>query len=215
MDPSAGFGVDELGSGLGRWDPTMQRLVVPGPGSLLWTPRLDLGDASLVVGGTPYVWGCHGPPHFLTNSCDLARLDGSGVAQLFAGSNGWVASDEVARAATVFDSGPWISSIAPSASGGFAHVYAVGFGSTLETHLAPAVTGPWTSGPTLTACDLPATDAHSFCAGPVVHEELSDPTRPGEQAVTYGVGTTAPDQAALVAAHPEAYWTRLVRASGP
>jgi hypothetical protein len=214
-DPSAVFGVTLLGSGLGRWDVSTAKIVVPGPTSLSWQTNLDLGDASRVVEGVPYVWGCHDPMHFLTDSCSLARLDTAGSAQLFAGSGGWIAPDELALATTVFDSGPWISSVVPSPSGGFTHVYAVGFGSTLETHAAPSVTGPWTSGPTLTSCDLPTTDTHAFCAGPVVHDELADPTRPGEMVVSYGIGTTAANQTALLAAHPEEYWTRLVWAVSP
>jgi hypothetical protein len=209
-DSSAVFGVTELGSGLGLWDSSTQRIVVPGPASLSWSDDLDLGDAYRVVDGVTYVWGCHGPGGFLTSSCKLARLDDAGVAELFAGSGEWVRGDDLAHARTVFDSGPWISSIEPSPSGGFVHVYAVGFGSTLETHDAPAVTGPWTSGATLASCDLPKTDAHAFCAGPVVHDELGDPTRAREWVVSYGVGTTATNQDALMAAHPEEYWTKLV-----
>jgi hypothetical protein len=214
VDASAIFGVSELGSGLGSWDEATQQIVVPGPSSLRWAPTLDLGDASLVVGGVPYVFGCHGPAHFLTNDCNLARLGPSGAAELFAGSGDWVASGEVGEAATVFDSGPWISSVVPSVPGGFVHVYAVGFGSTLETHEAPSVTGPWSAGPTLAACDLAPGDSHGFCAGPVVHSELADPTRPGERVVSYGVGSTA-NQTALAAASPEAYWTRLVWVTSP
>jgi hypothetical protein len=209
QDKGAAFGVTELGSGLGRWDPSSAQIIVPGPASLSWQTNLDLGDASRVIGGVPYVWGCHGPTHFLTNSCDLARLDTSGVAQLFAGAGGWVQTQEVGAAVTVFDSGPWVSSVVPWSTG-FLHVYAVGFGSTLETHVSPTVTGPWTSGSTLAACDLPGADRHAFCAGPVVHEELRDPTRPGETVVSYGLGTTAENQTALLAAHPDDYWTRLV-----
>ncbi len=214
-DSSASFGVNELGSGLGVWDASTQQIVVPGPASLLFGTNPDLGDASLVVDDVPYVWGCHGPAHFLTNSCDLGRIDGKGTAQLFAGPGDWVAVDDASKAKVVFDSGPWISSIAPSPSGGFVHVYAVGFGSTLETHDAQDVTGPWAAGPTLTACDLPASDTLAFCAGPVVHEELTDPTVTGEEIVSYGVGTTASNQDALLAAHPEQYWTRLVWVSIP
>jgi hypothetical protein len=211
LDSSETFGVKELGSGLGTWDASSQQIVVPGPAALDWQTNIDLGDATLVAGGVPYVWGCHGPTHFLTDSCDLARLDPAGTAELFAGSGGWVLDTEAAKAVSVFDSGPWISSVAPSESGGFVHVYAVGFGGTLETHTAPAVTGPWTSGATLATCVLPGGDSHAFCAGPVVHEELEDPTSPGRMVVSYGVGTTALDQDALLAAHPEEYWTRLVR----
>lgn len=208
-DASATFGVANLGTGVGRWDPATQRIVVGGPSSLRWGPDLNLGDASLVSGGDAYVLGCHPPYDFLSEPCALARLDASDSAQLFTGS-GWTSSTAVASSATVTSSGPWISSLLPTpGGGGLTHVYAVGFGSTLQRHVAPAPEGPWTDGPDLGACDLPASDAHAFCAGPVVHPELADPTRPGELPVTYGVGTTD-DQTSRAAANPDAYWTRLV-----
>ncbi|HEX8794800.1 MAG TPA: hypothetical protein VF765_27830, partial [Polyangiaceae bacterium] len=172
-DATATFGVTNLGTGVGRWDPTTRRIVVGGPSSLRWSPDLNLGDASLVSGGDAYVLGCHPPYDFLSEPCALARLDASDTAQLFTGS-GWTTSTSVSASATVTSSGPWISSLVPS-PGALTHVYVVGFGSTLQRHVAPAPEGPWTDGPDLGACDLPSDDPHAFCAGPVVHPELADP----------------------------------------
>ena len=123
-------------------------------------------------------------------------------------AEGWVASTRGRDGETVFDSGPWVSSVVHDrASGSLLHVYAVGFGSDLQTHVARAPEGPWTGGASLGRCELPAGDPKAFCAGPVVHSELLDPTRPGEWAITYGIGTT--DGAARARARPEDYWTRL------
>jgi hypothetical protein len=213
-DPNAVFGVTLLGSGFGRWDATTQRIVVPGPKGLLWDPSIDPGDASLVVDGTPYVWGCHAPAQFLSNPCAVGRVTGGELAFLTS-SDAWLTDADVAETATVFTAGPWISSVVHSAAGGLLHVYAEGFGTTLETHTATSVTGPWAPGPSLGACDLPSDDPHALCAGPVVHEELMDPTHPGELVVSYGVGTTGtqpptPDgKPAPQGTLSTSYWTRL------
>jgi hypothetical protein len=94
-------------------------------------------------------------------------------------------------------------------------VYSIGFGSTLESHVGAVPEGPWTAGPTLAACDLPASDDKAFCAGPVVHEELVDPTEPSQLPVSYGVGTTAKNQSTLMAENPKNYWSRLVFVEAP
>ena len=92
----------------------------------------------------------------------------------------------------------------PTAAG-FAHVYAPGFGTTLGRDTANDVTGTWTSTPDFAACELPAGDPKSFCAGPVAHPELADPTRPGEMPVSYSVGSTG-----AIAGNPRDHWPRLV-----
>jgi hypothetical protein len=210
-DADATYGVTLLGSGIGSWDASRQRIEVPGPSALLWDPSIDPGDASIVVGGTPYVWGCHAPAQFLSNPCALGRLE-DGQLDFYTPAGAWLADADVAETSTVFSSGPWISSVvagAGGAAGTFLHVYAVGFGSTLETHTAASVVGPWSDGPTLGACDLPTNDSKSFCAGPVVHEELMDPTRPGEIVVSYGLGTTGSPAPTTTGTLSTSYWTRL------
>jgi hypothetical protein len=214
-DATATFGVTLLGGGLGAWDALAQRIVVPGVSGLAWGPSIDPGDASLVVDGTAYLWGCHAPAQFLTYPCALARLSGDALEYETA-TGSWLGDASVSETATAFSSGPWISSVLaqPPATGGFLHVYSAGFGTTLESHTAPAVTGPWSDGPTLATCDLPRTDPKSFCAGPIVHEELMDPTRPGELVVSYGVGTTAsaPAESGTLST---SYWSRLAWVSAP
>lgn len=208
-EAGAAFGLRELGTGLGRWDARSQRIVVPGPGGLRFGTDLDLGDASLSLGEQAYLFGCPGPPMFLTERCVAGRLDEADRLELFGGGR-WIESARGSDATTVFESGPWISSVvALPGAARLAHVFAVGFGSDLQAHTAAAPEGPWTSATSLARCDLPSDDDSAFCAGPVVHLELADPTRPGELPVTYGVGTTAEDQAARAAARPEAYWSRL------
>lgn len=204
LDPSAGFGVRELGTGIGRFDEARQRIVVsPRP---RFAPDLDLGDASF-VSDRLYVYGCPPPIDFLTEGCVVARFDARDDMELFAGGGKWIESARGRDGAEVFRAGPWISAIARDGDR-LVHLYSVGFGSTLATHFASAPEGPWTDGPELARCALPEDDPKAFCAGPVVHEELVDPTR-SEWVVSYGVGTTASDGAARRAARPEAYWTRL------
>jgi len=205
-DPGAPFGLTELGTGLARWDRSSQRIIVPSPASLRFSTELDLGDASLVSGDYAYVWGCPGPPMFLTERCVVARLDASDRMELFVGGGRWIASTRGSDAVTVFDAGPWVSSVVALPAGmGLAHVFAVGFGSDLQAHRASAPEGPWSAATPIARCDLPAADTHSYCAGPVVHRDLADPTRPGEFPVTYGVGSTEPPPGAA----PDSYWTRL------
>ncbi len=211
-DATAGFGVRELGTGLGRWDPTMQRIVVSSTPT--WDPTLDLGDAAWSDGDTAYVWGCPGVPAMLAERCVLSRVDAAGAMELYAGAGRWVASVRAADAVAAFEAGPWVSSVFRSAAG-FAHVYALGFATSLGRHTAPSVEGPWTADARLADCDLPRDDAHAFCAGPVVHTERIDPLRPQEFPVTYGVGTVASDGAARAAANPAAYWSRLHLVAAP
>ena len=114
------------------------------------------------------------------------------------------------QGAVLFRSGTWNSSVVSSASG-LRHVYAVDFGGTIQSDVASNVTGPWTAAPDLATCDLPTDDPKSFCAGPTVHSEISDPTRPGELAITYGVGTTSSSTSFTPPnANPDDYWPRLI-----
>ena len=209
QDPTATFGVTLLGAGLGRWDAAGGQIVVPGPASLRWGPDLDLADAALVEGSTAYLWGCHAPFHDLTDDCVVGRLDANDDMQLYAGQGQWITSTRASDAAVVFDSASWFSSVVAN-GGALEHAYIVAWGSTVQTHTASAPEGPWVAGANLTDCDLPGDDSHAYCSGLVVHSELQDPERPGEQVMSYSVGTLATDQTTRYANHPEKYWPRLV-----
>jgi len=204
VDPAAPFGLENIGTGIANFDATNGLIIVPDSRELRFSPDLDLADASLVRGSHAFVWGCPGPPEFLTERCIVARLDSTDAMELFTGSN-WVKSTRGSDGKTVFDSGPWVSSVTES-GGTLRHVYAVGFGSDLQMHTASAPEGPWSAGRTIARCALPSGDEQAFCAGPVVHEELADPTRPGEMVVTYGASTLRAGERA-----PVDVWTRLVR----
>lgn len=204
-DPGAPFGLENLGTGIASFHAPSGLIVLPRfHDGVPFKPDLDLGDASLVRGSFAFVWGCPGPPEFLTERCLVARLDSTDAMELFTGSN-WVRSTRGSDGKTVFDAGPWVSSVIER-GGTLRHVYAVGFGTDLQMHTASAPEGPWSAGQTIAGCALPSGDDQAFCAGPVVHEELADPTRPGEMVVTYGVGTLRPGERA-----PADYWPRLVR----
>ncbi len=207
VDPTSSVGLKEIGGGLGRWDPGTQHIVVPSPASPSpWGLDLDLGDAILPEpdGAHAFVFGCAQPGLFLEQGCELARLDASNLVELWSTSGTWIPSTDASQGATLFGSGTWASSVTFGASG-LLHVFIEDYGTTLETHVAPVVTGPWSSGPSLGGCRLPADDPHAFCGGATVHEEISDPTRPGELAITYAIGTTG-----TPTSDPGAYAARLV-----
>lgn len=203
------FGLTLVGSGLARW--------TSGGVELSRVPdarfaSMDLGDASLVWRDRAYVVGCPGPIAFLTERCVLARFDVDERGEVFVGgATPWAPLAEASRAATVFDAGPWVSSLLEGAPGALHQVFTVGFGADLQARRASAPEGPWSSASSLQRCELPGDDPNAYCAGPVAHTELRDPTRPGEVWISYGVGTTAPDGAARARARPEAYATRLAR----
>jgi hypothetical protein len=139
----------------------------------------------------------------------LARLDASANVEILGKSGTFIPSVRASVGAVVFDSGTWTSSVAV-VPGGFQHVYIGDWGSALQSQQAASPLGPWSDGPGRGACDLPAGDAHAFCAGPIIHTDIVDPTRPGELPITYGVGHDPSGNAPPQVAPPEAYWPRLV-----
>jgi hypothetical protein len=209
-DPSATFGAVEIGGGVGRWDEAMQQIVIPSATPPFpWGLDLDLGDAQLAAGdGThAYVWGCAQQGMYLEQGCELARLDASDNVELLSTQGTWIATTDASQGAVLFGAGTWTSSVAP-APNGLRHVYIIDFGSQLQSDVATVATGPWTPGPNLATCDLPlADDPQAFCAGPTVHGELSDPTRPGEMAISYGVGSST---LGTPPGTSNDYWARLV-----
>ena len=207
LDPSAVFGLTELGTGLGYWDALTQRIQVYGPKQLRFTTDLDFGNASFVDDTYAYLWGCNAPGHYLTEGCLLARIDKQDQLQLFEGNGQWRANAQASVGRIVFDDGPWISSVTRDAMspGALVHVFAVGFGGDLQLQHGPQPEGPWSSASSVLPCAVPAFDDKSYCAGPIVHEELADPARPDELVVSYGLGTTGPQGAGTA----EDYWSRL------
>ncbi len=216
-DPSAVYGVTDLGGGLGRWDPVSQRIIVQGPAAIAFPTTLDFGDAAVVSGGNAYLWGCPKPGGFLMSDCILARIGATGDAQLFLGGANWTTSLDPSSAATTgLKSGPWISTVAEDAgSGGLLHVFIGGFGSSLQTQTASSPTSTWSAPAPLAACQLPSIDGDAYCAGPILHPELADPTRPGEVVVSYEIGSTAQNQGALMSQDPQGYWPHLVWVTAP
>jgi hypothetical protein len=207
LDPSATFGAIELGGGLAHYDPDMQRILVPAPAKPFpWGLDLDLGDATLLSGdgSLAFAWGCSRPGEFLEEGCELARIDAADSIDLYAGRGTWLNSTDASRGVTIFSSGPWLASVV-AVGPTLYHIYSVAFGRELRSQSAAEAMGPWSPSTLLAGCALPAHDADSFCAGPVVRREISDPMRPGELAVTYSVGTTGEPSA-----NPDDYWPRLV-----
>jgi hypothetical protein len=119
----------------------------------------------------------------------------------------------VGKPLRVFGSGPHRGPVVHDPRGGFLHVYAIGFGSTVELTHADRPEGPWGEAKQLAKCQLPADDPGAYCAGPVVYLELFDPTLPNELVVGYSIGTTSQDGEQRRKANPAAYWPRVVRTS--
>ncbi len=207
LDADAVFGVTLLGGGVAHWDAATGRIVIPSSKKPFpWGMDLDLGDAVLDAGDGvhAYVWGCGEPGGFLRESCRLARLDVDDHVEIFTGSDTFMKSVHAADGAPAFESGAWSSSVAP-VPGGFRHVFVGDFGHELLSQVAESPLGPWREGPSLGACVIPHDDDHGMCAGPIVHGEIADPTRPGELPIVYGLGTTG-----TPTGHAIDYWTRLV-----
>jgi hypothetical protein len=205
VDTSATFGLTELGTGLGHWDASSERILVSEQ------PRfgtdLDYGNASWVEGDYSYLWGCNAPGHYLTEGCLLGRRDAQDRVELYTGANNWSATARASAGAVVFDDGPWLSSVEHSRLVGsdyLLHVFASAFSDHLQLQRANRPEGPWDVAAMLAPCTRPASDAKSYCAGPVLHAELADPTRPSELVVSYGVATTGPGTGTQ-----QDYWTRL------
>ena len=214
LDPNGPFGVTELGGGFAHWDSKGDKLLVPGAAKLRWAPDLSLGDALMARSDFLYVWGCPPPIDFLTEKCLLARFDAAEQMELYQGGGAWSKSTAQSTAVRQFEQGPWLGSVTARPNG-FLHVYAVGFGTDLQTHVASSFDGTWTSASNLAHCDLPKGDPKAYCAGPVVHEEMANPSFPSGIVVTYGVGTTAPNGAQLRAQNPDDYWPRLTWKTAP
>lgn len=207
FDASAPFGVRGVGVGFGH----VEGDVIESAPAWLFDDTLDLGDAAVVDGGFLYAYGCPGDPVFLEENCivgraPLDRID-EAAAWSILGTGGWGVGEHV----RVFGSGPHRGAVVRDPRGGFLHVYAIGFGSTIEATHADRPEGPWSPASTLVACELPADDPDAYCAGPGVHVELFDPTRPNELVISYAIGTTADDGPARREAAPDAYWPRVVR----
>jgi hypothetical protein len=206
VDPQAVYGVTELGGGVARLDPGSGMVMVPPPSQPFpWGLDLDLGDAMLPFGDGAHelVWGC--PPNgSLSEGCKLARLAVDDSVETFSPSGTWLASVRGSDAATLFDSGRWVSAVIP-VPGALEHLYIRDFTRSILMQSATSPLGPWVGQAGSTACDLPTGDPDAICASVVPHEDLVDPTRPSEMPVTYAVGSTGAGTG-----DPGDYWPRLV-----
>jgi hypothetical protein len=207
FDALAPFGVRAVGAGIAPIDGAGLGSPLP----WLFGEDTDLGDAAVLDGGFVYAYGCPGAPRWLVEDCVVGRAPVERAREPAAwsilGDGGWGAGAPV----VVFGSGPHRGPVLADPRGGFVHVYAAGFGGSVEIARSGRPEGPWSGPTTLLACELPAADPNSYCAGPIVHLELFDPLRPDEIVVSYAIGTTAPDGPARRAADPLAYWPRMVR----
>lgn len=173
VDPKAVFGVTHIGGGLGRWQ--SDHIVIPPIASPSpWSLDEDFGDAMIAEDDAhALVWGCAKDATNFVEGCTLARFDDTDHFEILPRAQ--------------FSSGPWVSSVVKRST--YSHVFVPGFGTTLETDTAVDPQGPWSRGPTLARCALP-NDPKAYCAGPVEHPEIEDPTT-NERAISYSVGSTS------------------------
>jgi hypothetical protein len=209
FDPQRAFGVRIDGVGFA----VVQAHAVTT--QLIFDDALDLGDAAVIDGGFLYAYGCPGAPHELEEDCIVGRAPLAQIDQREAwvlwGEQGWGRGTPK----RVFGAGPHRGAVVHDPAGGFMHVYAIGFGSTIQLSHADRPEGPWSEDVELVRCELPRRDAHAYCAGPVVYLELYDPNQPDSIAIGYSIGTVAADGAALRSAHPSDYAPRIVRVRRP
>lgn len=205
-DASSGYGVRDLGTGLATWDATTETIRVPRPDSTRWPPEQDLGDAVFSEGDTTYLWGCPPPITDLVEQCLVARIEPAGMTSYWV-LDGWSPVWRGAR--TGFTAGPWLSSVT-KIDAGYAAITTIGFGSDVRVSRTTTLADGWSAAANVAHCQLPGSDTHAYCAGPVVHEELRDPLHRQTLPIAYSIGTTAADGAALRTTNPRDYWTRLV-----
>ncbi len=217
LDGSSPFGVRKLGTKLGWFDESAERVrFVDG---YLWLADRDYGDSALLIDGVPYVYGCYGEPRDLGYDCRLARGDRGPIESVssyryYSATADWVPDE--GGSAVVFLAGPHRSSVRYlAARGRYIHVSIEGFGDHIDYSLAERPEGPWSAPATLASCRLPSDDPDALCGYPMIHPELSDPFEPSEIVVSYDVTTLAPDAAERRRTNPAAYWPRLVRARVP
>lgn len=205
LDPTATFGVRELGGGVAHFDAS-GRILIPSPQKPFpWGLDLDLGDAIYPFGDDAHelVWGCGTPGNYPIR-CNLARLSADDAVELLSNAGDWIASVRASDGPTLFETGRWMSTIV-SSHGSLRHLYIPDFTRSISWQTATAAVGPWSSVPGSIPCDLPDADQKSICAAVVHHPDISDPTQPNEVPVTYAVGSTG-----TRTDNPDDYWPRLV-----
>ncbi len=179
--------------------------------SSTWAIDPMLGAAAVADGGFLYAYGCLDDPYCrgddaVVARAPLARIDEPAAWSYF-GAGGW----GVGEPAPVFRMGPHRGAVVHDPRGGFLHVYVDGYGTSVEWTHAERPEGPWSTPRVLVACELPSDDPAAFCAAPVIHLELFDPTRPDELVIGYALTTSAPDGWTLRTSRRESYWPRIVR----
>lgn len=207
-DLSAPHRVRVAGSGFGR---IVDDAIVVTTTPWLFDETLPIGAAAVVDGGFLYLYGCPDDAYCLGSDAivgraPLDRIDDRSAWSVL-GTDGWGAGTPVG----VLPMGPHRADVVRDPRGGFLHVYVSGFGAAIEILHADRPEGPWSTGGPVVPCELPSDDPSAFCAAPVLHPELHDPTRPDELVVGYSITTSADDGWTLRMSRLESYWPRLVR----
>ncbi len=196
------------GVGIAHWDASAEGFIAD---SLLWTSdRPDYGSAALLVNDSVYVLGALGA-RFLAADVYLARVPSAQVAEPAAyeywqGGGSFGSDPDSAR--PLLEGGLSPSVAWQAAQQRWLMLYATPLADTVTVRTGLGITGPWSAPVTLGHCDLPASDASSFCANLTLTPSLGES---GEIAFTQGVASFSRPASAT----PQDFWTRLIRTPWP
>lgn len=163
------------GIGVARYEPGVAKFVAV---TWLWTrDRPSYGSSAVLNGNTVYVFGGKAA-RFLAADVYLARVPLSEIEQSAAyeywqGGGNWGAEADLA--APLVEGG-----VSPSVAWNPVHerwlmAYATPLARDVTVRTGLDVKGPWSAPISFAACDLPSSDAQSFCDDVVLHPLLAEP----------------------------------------
>ncbi len=149
------FNFQAIGSSVATWPslqqqpqrPTINPVVVAGHPDLLFSEsEPNFGSASLISGGTLYVYGCGLPTSGTDKGCRLAKVNAANVLSrsawsFYAGNGNWISQD--GNAVSVFTGDNILSVAWNNYLQRYIAVYSATFSNKVMMRTAPAPEGPW------------------------------------------------------------------------